>query len=225
MEANRPNNLSFIFICVLVCILGSCNSTHKENFTTFSFNWYNNNDSIVDRNVFELKKYNLDTIDSIVVYNESKLYCNFKEKYAKGKGIYRICNKELTFTHSFSDTVNSLKSCLFKKPFLNQYVLLVGIKSYNLQGKEYRLYHYAEHNNNQSSYDSYYLEGIGFICYYNFDRDDYVLCDSTNIKSLEIREITNELVRDTSFFARYTVAKLFPNFYRVKTHYSKYPTQ
>ena len=225
MEANQPNNLNFIFMCVLVCILGGCSNTRKENLISLSFNWYNNNDSIVNRNTFELRKFTLSTIDSVVVYNEGKFYCDFKEKHENNKGIYRVCNNELMFTHSFSDTSNSLKFCLFKKPFLNQHVLLISSKIYNLKGTDYKLYHYAEHNDNKSSYDSYYLDGIGFVCYYNFDRDDYVLCDSTNIESLEIRKITNKLVQDTSFFARYTVAKLFPNYYRTKTHSNKYPTQ
>lgn len=218
MEENQPNKLSFIVICgFIICLISSCNTkTQKEDSITFTFNRYNSNDSIIEKNVFELKKYISKATDSILVYSEGKLYCGYKEKFVQDKGIYRLCDKELKLTHSFSDTINSLELCGYKKPFLNQYVLLLGIKNYNLQGKEYRLYHYAERNNNQSSYDSYYLEGMGFICYYNFDRDDYILSDSITINSIDVRKITSLLVKDTSFFGRYTIAKIFPNYYRAK---------
>ena len=151
MEANQTNNQKFIFMCVLACILGSCNNTHKnntqkKNYNSFSFNWYNAKDSIVYKNVYELKKFPVNKIDSVVVYNKAKLYCEFKEKNVKDKGIYRVCNKELMLTHSFSDTINYLRFCLIKEPFLNQKVILIGSKTFSLKGKVYKLYHYYEYN-------------------------------------------------------------------------------
>ena len=227
-NSNKSTILKILYICVLVCLLIGCNNIfpkiilHKE-CTILSFNWYTSKDSIVYPYVYEFKKYALDTLDSVVVYNEGKTYCDYKEKYVKDKGIYRVCNKVLTLTHSFIDTTNDIRFCLIKEPFLNDKVIFSDFKTYNINGKVYKLYQFSEFNGSHSGYNSYYLDGIGFICYYNFDRDDYILCDSTNIKSLDIKEITHKLVRDTLFFARYIGAKLMPHFYRQKFHYSKYP--
>ena len=208
------NKSKIIFLVAMICVFYSCTRAPKKKYTSFLFNLYNNTDNIVNKNAFELTKFNLSILDSIVILNGKNFICNYKEKVVKGKGIYRLCGKNLIITHSFSDTSNSYKFCLIKEPFINNQVLLIGSKKYKIKNAEYKLYYYAEHNGSYSGYSSYYLEGVGFICYYNFGRDDYILCDSTNIKNLDIKGITNQLIRDSTFFARFIGKRLIPNYYR-----------
>jgi len=215
------NKNILMFIYALICIFCSCTKAPTKKHTFLLFNLYNNTDSIVNKKVFELTRFPLNKIDSIVIYNKKSYICNYKEKVVREKGIYRSCGKNLILTHSFSDTSNSSKFCLMEEPFINESVLLIDSKKYKIKGVEYKLYYYAENNGSHSGYSSYYLEDVGFICYYNFSRDDYILCDSTNIKTLNIKGITNQLIRDTAFFARFIGKKLIPNYYRSKTQYNK----
>ena len=210
-------NLIIIIIVIVVSFLGCSHDKPEKISFFFSRVRHKNNDILINKGEFELRKLSSKNSDSISLFRENIFLSGYKEKMVKGKGIFNDCNGHFVLTHSFTDTTNRSGYCLSAPPFLNKHVLLIDSKYYDVSGKRYKIYHYAEHNNNDSNanYDSFFLENIGFICYYNFDRDDYIICDSTNIRDLPIKQIGHLLVKDSSFFARYTLTKLFPNYYRV----------
>ena len=91
-------------------------------------------------------------------------------------------------------------------------------KIYEINKEEYTVLHFIEDNGVDSkTYDNYYLKGMGPICCYSFDSDDYILCDSLSgftVDSKTIKAITTKLLKDTSFFSKFFLRKQFPNFHR-----------
>lgn len=72
-------------------------------------------------------------------------------------------------------------------------VELRGRKKYVINGIEYKLYHFFEETYDQTL-DSYYLEGEGFICFYEFKGSEFLYLDSP--KALEVYKIFS---KDYSF--------------------------
>ncbi|SMP36635.1 hypothetical protein [Flavobacterium hercynium] len=201
-----------IFIISVISLI-SCNKPKLEKTNVFYFNLYNNKDIEVESNIFTLERRKLNLFDSIIVFKKNEKVLSFKETFDK-EGIYRYVLNKKTLTHSLKDSITLTTNYNVSYfPFVNKKATLINKVIYKLGENSYKIFHYSELQNNHRSFDSYYLENFGFICYYNFDTDKYVLCDSTNIKSLKIKEITSRLVKDKTFFARFTVAKLFPNYY------------
>lgn len=198
-----------------VILLLSCNDPKLEKIDTFYFNLYNNKNIIIENNIFTLEKKKLNLFDSVNIFKNNKKVLSFKQAYDKN-GIYRYILNKKTLTHAFNDstTLYTNYNNKFYIPFINKETTLINKKTYKIGKESYKVFHFSEEQNSHKGFDSYYLENVGFICYYNFDTDKYILCDSTSIKSLKIKEITRNLINDKTFFARFTVAKLFPNYYR-----------
>lgn len=202
----------YILITIAACLIfGGC---IKDSSRIIYYNKYGDKDQLISKNLFKVKRDFLKGIDSISVFINERFVLSFKEKTVDNQGVFRICDDSLLLTHSFLDTLSTFKYCLNKQPFLNARVKLIGSKEYFVSEKLYKIYSYLEDNGEYSTYFSYYIQGIGVICIYNFGRDEYIVGDSTNIKSIPLKEITNVLVHDTIFFAKHTQKKAFPNFYR-----------
>lgn len=203
-----------IIFIISVLSLISCHEPKTNKTNILYFNLYNNKDINIESNIYTLKRIKLNLFDSIIVFKKKEKVLSYKEVFDKN-GIYRYVLNKKTLTHSLKDSTTLItKYNVSYLPFINKKATLINEITYKLGENNYKIFHYSEVQNNHTSFDSYYLENVGFICYYNFDTDKYILCDSTNIKSLKIKEITSKLVKDETFFARFTVAKLFPNYYR-----------
>lgn len=204
-----------MLVVAVFYLFGSC-TRDSDRFILYTK--YNGKNNIIRKNIFELKEDSIAGFDSITVMYDHRILCKFKQKVVDSLGIFRICNDSLFLMHSFLDSVKCFQTCLSDGPFLNNHIRLIGFRDYLISHKSYRVFHYSEDKGTHSSYDSYYLQGMGFICIYNFDRDEYILSDSADIKSIPLREITTILVKDTSFFAKFTLPKLFPGYYRAKAN-------
>lgn len=202
-----------LFVLGMMLLL-NCNTSKSDKDSKFYFNFYSNRNIMTKANMFIVERKKAILFDSVFVYEKNIKVLSFKENLNKN-GIYRYIFNKKTLTHSLNDSLTlSVNYNVSFVPFINKKTTLINKKTYVFNQKYYKIYHYSEVQSNHRSFDSYYLENVGFICYYNFDSDNYILCDSTNIKSLKIKEVTSQLINDTTFFARYTVAKLFPKYYR-----------
>jgi hypothetical protein len=214
MRVVKKYNKILILIFLSAIYLCGCNKGNEPSFKIF--NWYNKNDSLIKSKIFIQQLFKKDGIDSIVVTSNDTITVNFKQ-IEDSIGIYRFCNNEKKIlTHSFFDS-SITEFCRLKPPFLNRSVSYRGNRSYLINGKKYKLYHFIENTGNHITYDSYYLKGIGFICYYSFDKDGYILCDSVSgfeINSQTLNGINTQLLNDTAFFARYHLRKILPDYYR-----------
>ena len=198
----------------MVNSLFSCNEQKLKKINDFYFSLYNNKNIKVEKNVFILKRRKLNLFDSIIIFKNNEKVLSFTETFDKN-GVYRYILGKKALTHSLKDSSKIItKYNLTYNPFINKGVTLIDKAIYKFGKNSYKIYHYSEVQDNHTSFDSYYLVNVGFICYYNFDTDKYILCDSTNIKSLKIKEVTSRLINDTTFFSKYTIAKLFPKYYR-----------
>jgi len=72
---------------------------------------------------------------------------------------------------------------------------LVAKKKYIINEVEYQIYHFLE-SDYDTTLDSYYLVGEGFICFYEFKGSEFLYLDSP--KALEVYKIFSE---DYSFNA------------------------
>lgn len=209
----------FLFVILTIFSLFSCKKTNLDSTNTFSYTLYNSENKLVKQHFYKLTNYHLRNYDSIVIHMNDKECFTYNQKVVNNKGIYNYSENNIILTHSFDKKNIETKGLKYYKPFLNKSTTLIDYQKIKIKDVEYKLFHYSETYNSNNSIDSYYLEGIGFICYYNFDTDNYLLCDSISNKSLNVKELGNMLVKDTSFFARYTVSKLFPNYHR-KSNYN-----
>ncbi|WP_291287867.1 hypothetical protein [Flavobacterium sp.] len=206
-------NKKILFVLGMMLFL-NCNTSKSDEDNKFYFSFYNNKNVRTKAGMFIVERKKGTLLDSVFVYEKNKKVLSFQENLDK-HGVYRYILNKKTLTHSLNDSLTlSVNYDLSFIPFINKETTLINKKTYMFNQKHYKIYHYSEVQSNHRSFDSYYLENVGFICYYNFDSDNYILCDSTNIESLKIKEVTNQLINDTTFFARYTVAKLFPKYYR-----------
>jgi len=153
--------------------------------------------------------------DSILITSHDSVFCSYK-RVIDTSGIYRFCNGQKIKTHSFQDTLITeyCRSCL---PFLNKNVSFRDKKTYLIGRRQFIVYHFIENTGNHTTYDSYFLKEAGPLCYYSFDRDDYIFCDSLigyDITAAELSELKRDILSDTTFFARFILKRLMPNYYR-----------
>ncbi|MEC4048612.1 hypothetical protein OX284_004160 [Flavobacterium sp. SUN046] len=199
--------LTVIAICTIVI---SCNKKNI-NTTKEAFNLYGRGNELLIKNYQTFEKNILKSYDSInVFYGDKQLFC-YNEK-ENNVGIFRSCGLYFSQSHSF-DTIaitNHNDKCIIPF-FLSKKTQLVNEKEFNIKGVNYKIFHYSEQIDSHKSFDSYYLKDRGFICYYNFDTDKYIF--SNEVPKL----LKDYIISDRDFFARYTMAKLFPNYYRVKS--------
>lgn len=204
-----------IITILSIVVLLSCNKQKSDINSVFYFGLYNSKDIEIQDNLFIVEKKKVDLFDSIYVFRNENKVLSFKEGYNERNGLFRFIKNKKTLTHSSNDTLPQITDYNTSyAPFINRETTLIDTRVYKIEGKDYKIFHYSEFQSSHKGFDSYYLENIGFICYYDFSRDNYILCDSTNINRLKINEITKRLINDKDFFARYIGAKLFPNYYR-----------
>lgn len=218
MVGSNYNNKRYLF-AILVLLISNigCNDRQPKLYSkAMIFNRYDKEDSLIKSELFKVNIFALNNgVDSINVISNNAIYFSFKQ-IEDSSGIYRFCKENTIKTHSFLDTLIT-EYCISKPPFLNENVSYRGNKIFSINDKNFKIYHFIENTGNHTSYDSYYLQDVGFICYYSFDKDEYILCDSLKgyqIKSEEMKQISNALVTDTTFFSRYILRKLYPNYHR-----------
>lgn len=131
--------------------------------------------------------------DSIKVYRKNQFIGSFMYKVDK-EGIYAWHGKTSNLIYPFRTGIilqrtKGLSGLFYEK------VELVQKKAYNVNGKEYTLFHFIESMSHETL-DSYYLEGEGFICFYRYNEDSVLYLDAP--KAMEVKDV---LLRDTTFFA------------------------
>lgn len=132
--------------------------------------------------------------DSLSIYKRDNGIRN-KFKFAlDAKGIYIVENEKLKLLYSFEKNVKILRDSSLTKNFYNE-VELIDKKKYIINEVEYQIYHFSEIDYD-TTLDSYYLEGEGFICFYEFKGSEFLYLDSS--KALEVYKIFSE---DYSFNA------------------------
>lgn len=182
------------------------------------YNLYNGYDSILKSDAFELYVFPGNGFDSIIGIANDTLYFKIKQVFDSA-GIYRYCQNIKIKTHSFKDSTKTV-FCKNYPPFINKIVSFRGQKTYQINNKEYTVYHFIESFSNHTTYDSYFVNEIIPICYYSFDRDNYIYCDSIQgyeINTNELQQLKTKLLSDSTFFARYLLKKYYPIYHRPKS--------
>lgn len=193
------------------------NSTEK----LLVFNWYNSNDSLLKNDAFKLNIYSGNDFDSIIGIANDKFYFAIKQ-VLDSSGIYRFCQNEKIKTHSLTDSLITAY-CKNLPPFINENVSFRGRKTYQIENKKYTVYHFIESYGNHTVYDSYFIDEMIPICYYSFDRDSYIFCDTIqgyDVNNRDLKELKIKLLSDSFFYARYYLQKQYPNYYRPKRLYN-----
>jgi len=215
-----------IFIVTYLLFVIGCKSNKsslEKNSKEIIFNWYNGDDSLIKPDLFKLKIYSKIDFDSILTISNDTVYFYFKQSFDTF-GIYRFCNEKKILTHSMNDTLMS-EYCKKYQPFINKNVSYRGSKNYFVNGKMFTIYHFIENSGNHIVYDSYFLNGKIPICYYSFDRNDYIFCDTLlgyEFDNGTLKLLKKELLSDTTFFAKYLLQKSYPNYHRTATSYYKF---
>jgi len=213
MQAVKRYSKLISWVFLTAACFHSCGNKNTSSIKIF--NLYNTKDSLIKSKIFVQRIFEKDSIDSIVIINNDTIMVSFTQIEDR-TGIFRFCGIEKIKTHSFFDS-SITEFCRSKPPFINRNVSFRGYKNYLINGNEYQLFHFIENTGNHTTYDSYYLKGVGFICYYSFDKDNYILCDSIEgftIKNEIIKKINARLLIDTSFFARFILKKSLPDYFR-----------
>ena len=130
------------------------------------------------------------------------------------KGIYYKCHNELILSHGFNPNENT-GSCLNAPPFLNRRVKFIRQKTYKIGNRQYQIYSYGESSGSESDIATYYLKGIGFICYYNIESKDYYFLSDVSDKKIDytsLKQLKEKLISDKSFFQEYFLKVAKPRF-------------
>ncbi len=213
----------FYYISIILLFIGCEN---RKNFPALvekqmKYKLYNYTDGAEKDTIFRLKIYENNGIDSIVVFSGNKNVFSYKY-FFDSLGYHRLCKNEIVITHSLIDTlIHTLNvQCDIYPPFQNENIVYRNSKTYRFDENEFKIFHFIEYNRTHSNtYDSYYLENVGPICYYSFDTDQYIICDSLSgfkIDSRDLRRINSQLLNDSTFFSRYFLNKAMPEFHRPK---------
>lgn len=180
-----------VAICLFV-FLFSCKQKEEE-FVEYSYFTAD----IWNPKTMETKIINYKVLlkgDSISIYKRNNgLQNRFKFTLDK-KGIYVVNNDEKKLLYPFEQNVKLLRDSILAREFYKE-VELVEKKKYIINEEEYHLYHYLE-SGYDSTLDSYYLEGEGFICFYEFRGSEFIYLDSP--KALDVFKLFSE---DYSFNA------------------------
>lgn len=212
-----------VYIVIFILILSGCREQPYSYTKQMIFNWYNGNDSLIKTDAYKLDIYTNKGFDSIIAITGETVYFTLKQTF-DSSGIYRSCNNEMIKTHSLKDSLKT-EYCKNYPPFINSNVSYRGKKVYLINDKQYSVYHFIESFSNHTSYDSYFVnEGIPF-CYYSFDSDSYIFCDTIkgyDLSKGDIGQLKIKLLSDTSFFARYFLQKNYPNYHRPKALYNQF---
>ncbi|MDQ8015225.1 MAG: hypothetical protein REI96_22455 [Flavobacterium nitrogenifigens] len=111
------------------------------------------------------------------------------------KGIYILSDKGRYLAYSFLLNENIERDKALNALFYNNAKLLEK-KKYSIDSKEYEIYHFYE-SGNHDSVDSYYMVGVGFICFHEFQEDTFIYLN--NKEALQVSEI---FLKDSTFFSK-----------------------
>ncbi|MCK9156027.1 MAG: hypothetical protein M0P12_07930 [Paludibacteraceae bacterium] len=128
-------------------------------------------------------------------------------------GIYRYCADSMYKSHSFNE-VEYIENCLpLNPPFLNKKVVLFEKKSYEINTKKVEIISYEELNSVHDEIVTYYIKGLGFICYCDLEKMScLILSDYKGIsfdKGL-YSEIKDRFINDTLYFALERIKRFQP---------------
>jgi hypothetical protein len=202
----------FLFIIVLF----ACKQ--KENEVIHYFDQYTQDNILYGRNrlLIRIVTYNKSENKIVIEGQPGKywLYEDFYEKYTEDKGLYRKFEDDYRLCYRFDSLRTSLN---IKYPnesmFLYNNIVFSDKKTYNVKGKNYKLYAYAE-NNGSNGIIAYYLDKFGFFAY-DLNNGYYLMCTRSSVYEQFNKEIlkilSDSLVKDTRFFSMYRFNKDNPN--------------
>jgi DNA-directed RNA polymerase subunit N (RpoN/RPB10) len=190
----------------------------KKAEPTFYYNFYDKSDSIIKKDKYILKINKIDGNEYLINIEGDNNYKQDVKMKIDSLGISRYCNNRFVLTHHF-DSVENETFCYSAPPFIHKRVDWAMKRQYIVENTSYEVICYSENSGSSIYNSSYYLKGFGFICYYKYDVDKYILCDS--IKNVDfdlkvLQQINQQLITDTTTFERYIFARAFPNFHRSK---------
>lgn len=132
-------------------------------------------------------------------------------------GLSFYCNDKYFLTYSFI-VQNKLDGfCKQVYPFFNTETQMVNSKYYEIDDHQYKLKCYSEMSNSVDGNIIYYVDGLGFICYYEVFSGSMYLCEDAKNAQLEsriVKELVNKLIVDTTFFVTYWKQKVLPTNHR-----------
>jgi hypothetical protein len=114
-------------------------------------------------------------------------------------------------THPFNELNKAEDFCKQVYPFFHKETQFVKSKFYEVNKHQYKVICFSEMSNSAESNITYYLDGFGFICYYDFFSGEMYQCEdakNTQIKSDVVKGILKQLITDTTFFVKYRIQKL-----------------
>jgi hypothetical protein len=205
-----------VLIVIFVILLLTFCKNVKE--TTFYYSLYDKSDSLLKEKAYIL---NLIKVEGNEYLMRIEGLNNYKQEIkikVDSLGISRYCDKHFILTHHF-DSVENGRFCYSNPPFVHFEVYWTKKAKYIINNTPYDIICYSEISGSETFNSSYYLKGLGFICYYKSDVDKYILCDS--IKGVDfdlniLRDINQRLITDTLTFERHILARAFPKYHRTK---------
>lgn len=216
------NNLYIKIVLPFLLVFGSCQSdTKKEIGQSMFFSLYDSSQNIIEKDLYRLDEYqSTNRFDSIVIADKKNNTFNFLMYKNAGKVSIFCSGKELS-VYSIEDTLIheiSNPNCNLNPPFVNKNTLYKGAKFYRINEKDYKIYHFVGDNGvDFRTYDCYFLEETGPICFYSFDSNEYLICDSLSsvqISTKDLKALTQKLITDSLFFSKFFLERHFPNFHR-----------
>jgi len=192
---------AYLFVFGVFLLIGC-----KEKESTFYYSLYGKNDLLIEKNKYiqTLSKVKENEYLLTILGNKYKESLKIK---IDSIGLYRYCDNHYILTHHF-DSIENQTFCKSSPPFLYKKAYWVRKKKYFIRNKPYEIVCFSEISSSESSNSTYYLKGFGFICYYYYKVNKYILCDSINNVDFNLQvlhEINNSLIHDTTIFERYVV--------------------
>ena len=121
----------------------------------------------------------------------------YKTKLIKKKnGLYDE-NGEIIFPF---DSTNIVLSKSYLRPFIYKNIRYIKKKNYSINGQNYTVYIFSQHNKKDDSCESYFVDGFGFIGFRGFEDMSFYSIDS--IKSIlpkDILEVERKVFSDSLF--------------------------
>lgn len=131
--------------------------------------------------------------DSVSIFDDQRLLNKIRYKLTDS-GICVLTDTSSLLLYPFKDTSKILRDESLHSFFYNS-VRLINKRSYSFKGQKKIVYHFIESGFDETL-DSYYLEDVGFICFYKYAQDHYLFLDSP-----DAFEISGQFLGDSSFFA------------------------
>lgn len=191
-------------LLVMMFLIVACQRNEQQLYYSF----YGKNDSLIEKNKY-VQVSQSKSANQWLVHLSGKDYNESFTMKLDSSGLFRLCNTNFLATHHF-DSVQNEAFCKSSPPFLNKNVSWIKKQRYVIEGSPYDLFCYSENSGSEISYSSYYLKGLGFLCYYNYQEDKYILCDSisgVNFDLQILRKLGDVLIHDSTTFEKYVVKR------------------